>query len=89
MRKLSRTISAYYGHGDQPGFIICKDKIYEFMVKNQLIVHADALWKYNANMKVWNIIWPVTPYDKDRTHEELKKKREADLVWRFLDHRGQ
>ena len=88
MSRISRPISAYYGHGDQPGFVICKDKIYEFMVKNKLMVHSDVLWKYNLNTQVWNILWPKTP-DKPINTAEMEKKRAADLVWRHLDHRGQ
>jgi hypothetical protein len=60
MSKIPRIISAYYGHGDQLGFVVCKDKIYDFMIKNKLIVHHDALWSYNSNLKVWKIIWPNT-----------------------------
>jgi hypothetical protein len=60
MSKIPRIISAYYGHGDQLGFVVCKYKIYDFMIKNQLIVHHDALWSYNSKLKVWNIIWPKT-----------------------------
>ena len=30
----------------------------EFLQKNKIFLHANALWKYNSKLGVSNIIWP-------------------------------
>ena len=30
----------------------------EFLQKNKIFLHANALWKYNSKYGVYNIIWP-------------------------------
>ena len=57
MRQITKRI-AQYGHGDQIGFNMNKNMIYNFLVKHNLTVYEDSLWKYNKKLRVWNIIWP-------------------------------
>ena len=57
MKKAPKIISSYYGLGDQIGFNINKDQIYNFITKNKLTIYADAIWKYNEKSRTWSIIW--------------------------------
>lgn len=58
MKKLTRIVSSYYGLGDQMGFSLNKDQIYNFMLKHKLAISSDSIWKYNEKLKVWFRIWP-------------------------------
>ena len=46
--------------------------ILDFLDKNKIFLHANALWKYNSKLGVSNIIWPQSNL-KSRTWYNNKK----------------
>lgn len=47
----------HYAHrtGDH-GF--CASDLRRFMRLHGLALHSDALWRYDARLRVWTVLWP-------------------------------
>lgn len=50
-------VGRHYAHrmGDR-GF--CAKEVRRFMQRHGIVLYSNALWRYDARLRVWNVMWP-------------------------------